>query len=94
MTERFAIRLVGGPTPTQDVVVANWPPPDRIEVDGNYDGYYVKTNQSQITDADIKSMKHVMRGAEYRWKDEPWLSNEAMIASDLAYDAAREKGKL
>lgn len=61
-------RFIGGPHPGDRLTLLPWPLPDFIDMP-NDNGMYIKTNQSQITDEQYKTMTHVMRGAEYEWKD-------------------------
>lgn len=69
--ERFLIKLVHGPYAGTRVASAElmpWPLPDRLS-HPHESGYYEKVSESQLPP--MTEEDHVMRGAEYEWRDEP-----------------------
>jgi len=74
MTEEYdeplLIRTDGGPYPgTRSVKISEygWPLPDILPCLG-YTGYYSKISESQL--GPISKGSHVIRGADYRWKED------------------------
>lgn len=65
--ETLAVKFVGGPFNGTRTTQQPWPMPDILKFSN---GRYVKTNQSAISDEEIKTMTRVMRGVEYKWLDE------------------------
>jgi len=60
--ETIAIELKNGPAQGRRVILAPWPLPKTILVDG-FPGAYVKVAESQLP----AGMPHIIRGATFKW---------------------------
>jgi hypothetical protein len=66
VTERFLLRVNGGPNPGDYVpgdTLMSWPLPATLPADG---GHYIKVSESQLPPPGEDS--RVLRGAEYDWQ--------------------------
>jgi hypothetical protein len=72
MAEQFLLRLNGGPDAGRTRVATSdllpWPLPERLS-HPDESGYYEKVRESQLPP--MPEGGHIMRGAEYEWRDEP-----------------------
>lgn len=76
--EVYLARMIGGPAAGDHTLTSfdwTWPLPAWLEVPDPGAagrrrplGRYVKVSESQITDEQMASMTHVMRGAQYVWE--------------------------
>jgi hypothetical protein len=72
--EQLLVRTVGGPLPGDRILDSRehrWPLPEFLLVPGLFEGAegrYVKVSESAVTDEQIATMRHVIRGAQYEWR--------------------------